>query len=163
MKIHAEQVSISIAAREKDDKIAYGVLDPAAFSEDGGPSIAERIAKGAGGKVWFRPADNKRVAQRGALGGWDQLRARLVGDAAGRPMIVTFHTCVDSIRTIPFLQHDPDRPEDILTESEDHAADEWRYGCMSRPYVPTREEKRPVVDSGYRPYRSVQPGDWLTY
>jgi ABC-type uncharacterized transport system substrate-binding protein len=48
-------------------------------------------------------------------------------------MIVTFHTCVDSIRTIPFLQHDPDRAEDIMTDSEDHAADEWRYACMSRP------------------------------
>ena len=42
----------------------------------------------------------------------------------GRPMIVTFSTCVDSIRTVPFLQHDADRPEDILTASEDHAADE---------------------------------------
>jgi hypothetical protein len=39
---------------------------------------------------------------------------------------------VDSIRTIPFLQHDPDRPEDILTESEDHAADEWLYVAAVR-------------------------------
>jgi hypothetical protein len=45
------------------------------------------------------------------MGGWDQLRARLVGDGEGRAMIVTFATCVDSIRTIPFLQHDPDRAE----------------------------------------------------
>src|SRR5690242_18199276 len=49
----------------------------------------------------------------GALPGmvlWDQLRARLVGDGEGRAMIVTFSTCADSIRTVPFLQHDPDRP-----------------------------------------------------
>jgi hypothetical protein len=44
-----------------------------------------------------------------------------VGDTEGRAMIVTFSTCADSIRTVPFLQHDPDRPEDVMTDSEDHA------------------------------------------
>jgi hypothetical protein len=44
------------------------LLDPSAFKEDGGPSIAERIARGSGGKVWFRHADNTRVPARGA--GW---------------------------------------------------------------------------------------------
>jgi hypothetical protein len=98
------------------------------------------------------------------MGGWDQLRARLVGDGEGRPMIVTFHTCVDSIRTIPFLQHDPDRAEDIMTDSEDHAADEWRYACMSRPYVRTIEKPLQKIVSGYRPWRGAeQPGDWKTY
>jgi hypothetical protein len=42
-----------------------------------------------------------------------------VGDGDGRPMIVTFATCTDSIRTIPILQHDPDRPEDVMSDSED--------------------------------------------
>ena len=141
------------------------MLDPSAFKEDGGPSIAERIGRGSGGKVWFRHADNTRVAQRGAMGGWDQLRARLIGDAEGRPMIVTFSTCVDSIRTIPFLQHNPDRPEDVMTDSEDHAGDEWRYACMSRPWVPVKEEPppRPKNNSGYRTVGDGRPGDWLTY
>jgi hypothetical protein len=79
------------------------VLDPSAFKEDGGPSMAERIARGSGGKVWFRHADNTRVPARGAMGGWDQMRSRLVGDGDGRPMMLTFSSCVDSIRTIPFL------------------------------------------------------------
>jgi hypothetical protein len=91
-----------VAAREKGEKISYGVLDPSAFAEDGGPSLAERISKGSGNKVHFRRADNKRVAGHGAIGGWDQLRARLVGDGEGRPMIVTFSTCTDSIRTVRF-------------------------------------------------------------
>ena len=132
LKINAEQVGMSIAAREKDDKISYGVLDPSAFAEDGGPSIAERLSRGSANKIHFRRADNTRVPRHGAMGGWDQLRARLVGDGEGRPMIVTFSTCVDSIRTIPFLQHDPDRAEDIMTDSEDHAADEWRYAMSGR-------------------------------
>jgi hypothetical protein len=91
----------------------------------------------------FRRADNKRVSQLGALGGWDQMRQRMKGED-GRPMIYCFSTCVDSIRTIPALQHDPDKPEDLDTDGEDHAADEWRYGCMSRPYLPMKAtEKKP--------------------
>jgi hypothetical protein len=91
------------------------------------------------------------------------MRARLVGDKEGRAMIITFSTCLDSIRTVPFLQHDPDQPEDVMTDSEDHAADEWRYACMSRPYVPTIEKPKPEYPSGYRAYRDVRPGDWLVY
>jgi hypothetical protein len=41
-------------------------------------------------------------------------------------MIYCFSNHADSIRTIPALQHDPARPEDVNTESEDHAGDEWR-------------------------------------
>ena len=79
-------------------------------------------------------------------------------------MIVTFATCTGSIRTVPFLHHDPDRPEDVMTDSEDHACDEWRYGCMSRPWVPMKEAPKPENISGYRLYRmDAQPGDWLTY
>lgn len=148
LKLHAEPVGAGIWEREKDDpKLTGGVLDPAAFSEDGGPSIAERISRGSGNKVFFRPADNKRVTQRGAMGGWDQLRSRLVGDGDDRPMIVTFDTCVDSIRTIPALQHDADRPEDLDSDGEDHAADEWRYACMSRPWTPeARPKEKPRRD-----------------
>ena len=68
----------------------------------------------------FHAADNSRVPQRGSMGGWDQLRSRLVGQD-GRPMIYCFSTHAASIRTIPALQHDPARPEDVNTESEDHA------------------------------------------
>ena len=142
LKLTADQVGEGIKSREKDDKIAYGVLDPSAFAQDGGPSIAERINNVITDKthVGFRPADNKRVTQRGAMGGWDQMRGRIAGDADGNPMLVTFSTCTDSIRTIPVLQHDPDKAEDLDTESEDHAADEWRYACMSRPYLKAKPE-----------------------
>ena len=51
-----------------------------------------------------------------------------------------------------------------MTDSEDHACDEWRYACMSRPWVPMKEAPTPENISGYRPYRmDAQPGDWLTY
>lgn len=149
LKLHADAVAIGIKEREEKDKAqpTYRVLDPAAFAEDGGPSIAHAMKlKG----VMFKPADNARVAGRGAMGGWDQMRGRLVGDEDGRPMLVTFSTCRDSIRTIPALQHDANRPEDLDSDMEDHAADEWRYACMSRPWVrPTKVETEPARD-GYR-------------
>jgi hypothetical protein len=141
LKLTAEEVAHGILSKEQPgEKIAYSVLDPAAFAVDGGPSIAERMAKVG---ATFRRADNKRVSQLGALGGWDQMRQRMKGED-GRPMIYCFSTCTDSIRTIPALQHDPDKPEDLDTDGEDHAADEWRYGCMSRPYQPHKAaDKKP--------------------
>src|SRR5436190_22302864 len=80
------------------------------------PSIAERMIKRG---VVFRRADNARVAHRGAMGGWDHVRARLTGER-GRPMLYFFSTCTNAIRTLPALQHDPNRPEDVDTEAEDH-------------------------------------------
>jgi hypothetical protein len=128
--------------------MAYGVLDPRAFASEGGPSIAEEYARRG---VHFRRADNKRVPDGGAIGGWDQVRSRLVGNADGRPMIYFFDTCRDLIRTLPALQHDPDKAEDVDTESEDHAPDECRYACMSRPYVrfePDIRKRAPVLGVG---------------
>jgi hypothetical protein len=85
------------------------------------------------------------------MGGWDQVRARLEGDADGHPMMVFFETCADSIRTLPALQHDELRPEDVDTTGEDHAADEIRYACMSRPYVrPVKQPAKKPRMSGYR-------------
>jgi hypothetical protein len=137
LKLDADVVARGIVEREGSDELRYAVMDPATFSEDGGPSIAERMNRVLiqFKKATFRRADNKRIARAGALGGWDLMRARLVG-RDGRPMIYFFDACKDSIRTIPGLQHDPDKPEDVDTEGEDHAPDEVRYACMSRPWVP---------------------------
>ena len=134
VKMPPEQVAAHILHLERGEKISYGVLDPAAFSSDGGPSIAERLYTGSNGKLAFRRADNARVAGKGAMGGWDQMRSRMLGQD-GLPMIYCFSNCTDSIRTIPMLQHDENRIEDVDSDMEDHAADEWRYACMSRPYV----------------------------
>ena len=147
LKMTAEEVGAGIVAREEDgENIKYGIIDPAAHASDGGPSIAERIHKGSGGRVGFQRADNKRVGPRGAMGGWDQLRARLKGDGES-PMIFFFSTCRDTIRTLPALPHDETRPEDVDTDAEDHAADETRYACMSRPYTPpVRVEAKSEAD-----------------
>jgi len=133
VKMTAEEVAAGILEREQGEEIniTHSVIDPAAYAENGGPSIAERMYRAG---VKFRPADNKRVAMKGALSGWDQLRARLKGNGE-RAMLYFFATCVHTIRTLPALQHDAAKPEDVDTEGEDHAPDETRYACMSRPFV----------------------------
>ena len=139
LKLSAEAVARGVLARDAGETIAYGVADPAIFASDGGPSIGERMFRE--GLAWRR-ADNARVARTGALGGWDQMRARITGDEDGAQLIV-FSTCRDFIRTVPVLQHDPARAEDIDTASEDHAADEARYACMSRPYLTAAPAPKP--------------------
>lgn len=160
LKLPAEKVGEGLWQREEQDpKLKYGVLDPSAFKEDGGPSIAERIMSSTSYKILFQKADNARVPGRGALGGWDQVRSRLIGDSEGRPMMVWFSTCFDSIRTIPVLQHDADRPEDLDTDAEDHAADDARYAAMSRPWLKAIEKDKPKEDTGYASVRSEGAGD----
>jgi hypothetical protein len=125
LKLSAESVAEGIVKRSVGEKFSYSVADPSCWKVDGGPSIAERMQKVG---VLFRHADNQRI------NGWDAMRQRFVGED-DMPMIYCFDTCIDSIRTIPLMQHDENHPEDIDTEMEDHAADDWRYACMSRPWL----------------------------
>lgn len=128
LKMRVEDVARGILARQvKGERISYTVVDPAMFTEDGGPCIAETM--GANG-VPCSPADNKRIT------GWTQLRNRLIGED-GRPLLyIVGASCPNLCRTLPALQHDIRRPEDVDTEGDDHCGDTLRYGCMSRPYTP---------------------------
>jgi hypothetical protein len=138
-RLEVEDLAAEIKRLEDGRLIKYRAADPAIFAQDGGPSIAERMLKA---KVMFQPADNKRI------GGWSQMRQRLLG-IDGVPMLYCFSTCRDSIRTIPILQHDEHKAEDLDSDGEDHAADDWRYACMSRPML----GKKPPVE----PENIIQP------
>jgi hypothetical protein len=143
LRLTAEEVAAGILEREARDRVAWGVADPSIFARDGGPSIGERMATHG---VRFRPADNTRVGKAGALSGWDQMRARIAPGQGERPMLYVFDTCRDFIRTVPVLQHDPTRLEDLDTAAEDHVADETRYACLARPLIakpPPRREPGP--------------------
>lgn len=121
LKMDCEDIAHGILAREPIDEVmSMSIIDPAAFKEDGGPSQAERMSKisrirpdNSVQAVTFQRGDNTRIA------GWDMVRARLKGDE-GVPMLFFFSTCVDSVRTIPGLQHDTNKPEDLDTDGEDH-------------------------------------------
>lgn len=106
-------------------------IDPSTFATNGGPSIAEEMARQG---IWFTRADNRRVSGKGAEGGWNQVRGRLKGDG-DTPMIFFMDCCQNLIRTLPMIPSDPVNLDDIDSDSEDHAADTLRYGCMARPYM----------------------------
>jgi hypothetical protein len=142
LRLDAEAVARGILEREAGETIRVAVADPSIFSEDGGPSIGERMRR-AGAR--FRPADNTRVGMAGALSGWDQMRARIAGTEAG-PMLAVFDTCRDFIRTVPVLQHDRLRLEDLDTAAEDHIADETRYACLARMMAPKIPAKPPTAE-----------------
>jgi hypothetical protein len=86
-------------------------------------------------KILFNPGDNERIA------GWMQVHYRLAFDENGFPMMYVFENCKAFIRTIPALQYDDHKVEDLDTDGEDHVADEVRYFCMSRPIKPRTPTK----------------------
>ncbi|MDH4228936.1 MAG: terminase family protein [Nitrospirota bacterium] len=127
LRLTSEQVARGIREREADDeRIAYSVADPAVFGRHDGPTVAERMAEHG---VILRRATNDRKA------GFQEMRSRLTG-LDGRPMLLAFSTCRNGfLRTVPDLVLCPHDPEDVDTTQEDHAYDEARYACMSRPWT----------------------------
>ena len=105
-------------------KTITGVADPAIWDASRGESVAETAARCG---VYFSPGDNNRIA------GWMQLHYRMQFDENGYARLYVFSNCRAFIRTVPLLLYDAQRPEDLDSSLEDHAADEARYFCMSRP------------------------------
>ena len=111
LKMTAEAVADGIVERERSDAaLRYGVLDPACFQEDGGPSIAERINKGfiAGRQRPFHAADNRACPQRGS---W---AAGISCDPASSARMAAHDLLLHRdarIRTIPALPHDSPSPK----------------------------------------------------
>lgn len=132
LQLANEHIAKGILNRDQGDRIKYAVADPACFNRMGGPSIAEQML--IAGVSWMR-GDNTRIA------GWGQVRNRLDGpinqwgDQIGDPMLYVSELCEDTIRAFQSVQADEKDPEDLDTDQEDHALDETRYGCMSRPWI----------------------------
>ena len=115
-----------------------GVADPAIWNAEMGVSIAETAGRCG---VYFEKGDHQRIP------GWMQLHYRLAFDENGFARMYVFNTCKAFLRTIPTLQYDRSRPEDLDTEGEDHVADETRYFLMARPIQP-RQSAKPDKSNG---------------
>lgn len=122
-------------------KNIQGVADPAIWDAEFGESIADVASRH---QVYFTKGDHQRIP------GWMQVHYRLAFDENGFPMMYIFKNCKAFIRTIPLLQFDNHKVEDLDTEGEDHVADEVRYFLMSRPIKPRvkfqedREDNSPL-------------------
>lgn len=144
-----EQLARAVQERTPDEEhLDYCVADPAIWGDKShhkegyeGESGAETIRNIWGSFCALLPADNDRLI------GWGRMRIELT-PTDGVSALTCDPSCKDSIRTIPGLVHDELRPEDLDTDGEDHAADEWRYALMSRP------SKTPALQKDKAPYRS---------
>ena len=131
-KVFSEIARIEREHRWLKGKHIIGIADPAIWNAETGKSIAE-VAADHG--VFFTKGDHERIA------GWMQVHYRLAFDDNGFPMMYVFSNCKAFIRTIPLLQYDEHKPEDLDSDGEDHCADEVRYFCMSRPITPRMAAK----------------------
>lgn len=141
----------------------YCVADPSLWNkmlssaggkviENEGESIAETMIKTG---LKMIKADNDRV------NGLARLREVMRIAPDGKPWYQVFSNCVDTIRTIPALQYDLRKVDDVDTDGEDHCYDRDRYFFMSRPYKPERLKKEPtsVIAQTYRRYKKRKEED----
>ena len=141
-ELYTQRITADIFARkvldaEQGEYIRYGVLDSSTWARRGdiGPSIAETMI--LEGCKW-RPSDR---SPRSRIAGKLELHKRLRPDEdTGYPSLFILDNCVNLVRTLPMLPTDKNNPEDVDTHAEDHAYDALRYGCMSRPIHPIKQD-----------------------
>ena len=118
-----------------------GFLDSVGVEGDilgGGVSPAERFTQAG---VYFSKADDERVK------GWQDMYSRVKDK-----MFLAFDTCYHFIRTVPTLECDENKPEDVKKKGEDHPGDGARYACMARPYRKKKpKEEKPWYERAIIP------------
>lgn len=125
----------------KNEQIFYCVADPSIWGDKAhhkdamvGESGGETMANIFDQRITLIKGDNNRIT------GWGRCREYLKpykanGEVTARFKV--FDTCPNFIRTVPQMIHnEKGNIEDMDTFGEDHLADMWRYGMMSRPGVP---------------------------
>jgi hypothetical protein len=100
-----------------------------------GPPTAEVFAQY---RIFLNKADSTREVKIRAF------RERLkIPDDRSRPLLMVYEQCEHFIRTIPLLQMDITKPEDINTKMEDHVYDEACHIAMARPTRDLKLKTRP--------------------
>ena len=121
LKLSVADIAEGMRRRERDfrRKVEPGPADNQIFENDGGMPLSEIMA---GRGIYFERSDKRRIA------GWNQVRYRLQSD-----LIKFCRACKHTILSIPTLQHDDHKAEDVDTTGNDHLADVVRYASMAWP------------------------------
>jgi hypothetical protein len=138
LKFQRDDVSV-VAGKIRARDLELGVsgytptfLDPACWAKTGtsvktkmqGESTAETFANY---KLQMTASDNDR------FNGWMRCHQILRDAPDGEPWLWVHPDCRYLIRSIASAKSDEKDPDDVDTNSDDHALDAWRYGAMSRP------------------------------
>lgn len=131
---HAHVVDVVDMMRKREKelgiKVSYRVGDPAMgiasanSKKPHGESIADTFRMNG---ITMRPGDNERNH------GWTRCLQLLREAPDGDPWFMVHSDCRYFIRTVAAARSDKSDPDDVDTTCDDHALDEWRYFCMSRP------------------------------
>lgn len=125
-----------------NEKIEYIVCDPSFWAKRGESDDALSTAEKFETRVQELLKETPRHCPALIRGNNDRITGWRVAHEWLTPMeregkitskFKVFSTCKEFIRTIPTLIHDPNNPEDVDTDGEDHCVDDWRYSIMSRP------------------------------
>lgn len=154
LRLEVAEVADGMKEKWGGRRPAYTVADPSMWKVDGSPSHAETML---GRGVVLRRADNSRIA------GYLQVRDRIAGNEEG-PMLYATTNCHHGFwRTMPDIIMDERHVEDVSTTGEDHAYDQTRYACGSRPWVRIVEQKHEAPDRWMRAFeREGTTNDWRT-
>lgn len=137
-ELYEPDLTLSEAASEivnltpRAENIRYTVASPDLWNrrQETGFSGAELMSR-AGLSGLVKARDNR-------INGWRALKEFLKHDRKDKnsiPLLRIFENCSNLIRTLPQLQYDRMRTEDVSREPHEltHAAESIRYGIMSRP------------------------------
>lgn len=131
LRLDNEDMGYRIAQMSMHVNWSGCVADPSIFTKAGGPSIMDQLNTGADRlkrRIVFSEADNSRIT------GWQNYRKYLKASSdrdPESPGLYAFENCIEYIRTVPVLQMDGKKPDDIDSDGEDHIADEVRYLLQS--------------------------------
>lgn len=164
LKLLSPQIAEGVIEREIAmgiyDRVLPGPADPSIFTETDGKSIAGTMSQivRVHGKQYkgptFTRADNSRIA------GWARVRDMLFNAKPGPegmrelPGLFATNNCAKFLELFPVTLRDPDKPDDVDTNSEDHLQDEMRYRCKAavlgalgtgRVAGPTGDQPRPSL------------------
>lgn len=102
-------------------RVRPGPADSAIYATENGVCIADDME--SGGIRWLKA--DKSPGSR--VNGWEMFRKYLKSADTEEPGFYVFSNCLQTIRTIPVLQRDERKTEDVDTHAEDHIADMIRY------------------------------------
>ena len=122
--LNVDEIARGILDLSGREEYEWSVADPSIFAKTGmvdaagAQTIAESFLRCG---IAFLPGSNRRIDR------WELVHRYLANSEGKPPKLRAFSNCLETIRTIPSLIHDKNRPEDLDTDGEDHAADELGY------------------------------------
>ena len=146
VRMQAWEVAKGILEREAGEKIMRRIADTSIFDkrpkfrrkESSAVTIAEDFANEG---VYFTKADRDRIQGRQQVHKRLRLEENISEDGEvidETPQFQAFNDQPAFWRTMLNLREDEKNPEDIDTDQEDHAYDEFRYMCQERPVLPRK-------------------------